>query len=142
MKKIKTEIEINAPVDKVWEVISNFNEWKEWNPIISNATGEAKLGTKLNIAMSDKEGKSSQKYQPVIIKLDEQKSFHWRAKMVSGHLFTNDKIVELKETETGTLVVHAETFSGLLTPLFWSKLNTGVAPMLDKMNKALKQKVE
>jgi len=51
MKKIKTEIEINAPVDKVWEVISNFNEWKEWNPIISNVTGEAKLGTKLNVMM-------------------------------------------------------------------------------------------
>ena len=62
--------------------------------------------------------------------------------MLAGFLFTNDKILTLEETATATLLVHSEAFSGFMVSLFWGKLNSGVVPMLNAMNKALKKQAE
>jgi len=62
--------------------------------------------------------------------------------MMVGFLFTNDKIFELEETATGTRLVHKELFSGMLSPLFCEQMEKGVPPMLNAMNKALKELVE
>ena len=42
----------------------------------------------------------------------------------------------------GTDLVHSEKFNGLLVPMFWKKMEQFVVPMLEKMNKALKAKLE
>ncbi|MFW2438631.1 MAG: hypothetical protein ACN4GR_04600 [Arenicellales bacterium] len=93
--------------------------------------------------MTGKEkGKDGPKYDPVITELDEPGYFRWRAHMLAGFIFTNDKIIELKETSSGTLLIHTETFKGLLAPLFCGQMEKGVPPMLNSMNKALKNLAE
>ncbi len=62
--------------------------------------------------------------------------------MVAGFIFTNDKIIELKETSTGTHMIHKETFKGLLAPIFYNQMEKGVPLMLNAMNQVLKEKVE
>ena len=62
--------------------------------------------------------------------------------MMSGVIFTNDRVFELKEQNGGTVFINKEEFSGLMVPLFWNKMNQFVVPMLEKMNKALKDKME
>ena len=57
-------------------------------------------------------------------------------------LFTNDKVLELTEVSGGTHLVHSERFSGLMVPMIWSMMKREVPTMLEKMNKALKKKVE
>jgi uncharacterized membrane protein len=34
MKEIHTEIEINAPAEKVWRVLTDFAAYPEWNPFV------------------------------------------------------------------------------------------------------------
>ena len=79
---------------------------------------------------------------PVVTVFDGPKSFRWRAKMLAGFMFTNDKVFELEETSTGTRLIHLELYSGLMVMMFWNKLNEFVPSMLDSMNEALKIKVE
>ena len=55
--------------------------------------------------------------------------------MMSGFMFTNDRVFELKEKNGGTELINREEFSGLMVPLFWNKMNQFVVPMLEKMNK-------
>ncbi len=138
MRELRTEIEIAAPLTKVWSILTDFDNWKEWNPIINQASGVASLGSKLSITMRGNNGKDSTKYMPVVTKVEEPKSFRWRAIMMAGFLFTNDKIFELEEIGSGTRLIHREEFSGILVPMFWSKLNKGALPMLKSMNDALK----
>lgn len=143
MQIIKTEIEISAPPSKVWGIITDINQWQEWSPVINASQGDASVGSTLSITMMGKEeGKDGPKYNPEIIKLDEPNYFHWRAHMMAGFLFTNDKIFELKETNSGTKLTHTETFKGLLTPLFRGQMNKGVPPILNSMNEALKTLAE
>lgn len=143
MQEIKTEIEISAPPSKVWGILTNINNWQEWSPIINASSGEASIGSKLSITMMGKEeGKDGPKYNPVIEELNKPNYFRWRANMLAGFIFTNDKIFELKETESGTRLTHTETFKGLLAPIFCGQMEKGVPPMLNSMNKALKELAE
>ena len=143
MQTIRTEIEISAPPAKVWSLITDINSWQEWSPTINASQGEAKVGSKLSITMMGKEeGKDGPKYNPKILKLDKPNYFHWRAHMMASFIFTNDKIFEIKETSTGTKLIHTETFKGLMAAMFRGQMTKGVPPMLNAMNQALKEKAE
>ena len=143
MQQVKTEIDISAPPSKVWSIITDINKWREWSPIINASQGESSIGSKLTITMMSKEeGKDGPKYNPVITELKEPNYFHWRAHMVSEFVFTNEKIFKLEETATGTHLTHIETFKGLMAPLMSWSMERNVPPMLDSMNKALKELAE
>jgi len=145
MREIRAEIEIEAPIEKVWKIVTDIDNWQEWSPIINQASGVASLGSKLSITMASEDGKGGKdgpKYTPVVTIFEEPKLFRWRAKMMSEFIFTNDKVFELEKTNSGTRIIHKELFKGMLIPLFWSKLNGHVPSMLKSMNKALKEKIE
>lgn len=142
MREIRTEVKIAAPARKVWSILTAFDRWKEWNPIINQVSGTAALGSKLSVTMRGPGGKDGPKYMPVVTNFEEPKLFRWRGKMMSGFLFTNDKVFQLEETGSGTRLIHKELFSGMLVPLFWRKLNEHVPSMLKSMNEALKRTVE
>lgn len=142
MREIQTEIEISASLNTVWDVITDIGNWKEWSPIIVDASGASSPGSKLSITMIGEDGKDGPKYMPVITNNEKPNYFRWRAKMMAGFLFTNDKIFELEETDSGTLLTHKEAFGGILVPMFWSKLKEHVPSMLNSMNEALKIKIE
>jgi len=142
MREIRTEIEIAAPPTKVWSILTDFNNWKNWNPIIDQASGTASLGSELSMTMRGEDGKDGPKYMPIVTNFEEPKLFRWRAKMMAGFLFTNDKVFELEETGAGTRLIHKELFSGMMVPMMWSKFDKGVPPMLKSMNDALKRTAE
>jgi len=142
MKEIRTEIDIHATPQTVWAILTNVGAWPSWNPIVEQLHGQAKIGTKLSVTMVGKNQKSGPKYKPVITQLEQPKRFEWLAAMGFHFLFSNGKIIELEKSGNGTRLVHKETFSGALVPLFWSKMRDGVAPMLNKMNTALKEEAE
>lgn len=141
MRELRTEIQISAPIDKVWQVLTDFDHWKDWNPMVNQASGNASVGSKLTITMGGEDCKEMT-YQPQVLEVNPPKSFRWRATMMAGFLFTNDRVFELKEKNGGTEFINSEEFSGLMVPMFWKKMNQFVVPILEKMNKALKDKLE
>ena len=143
MQEIKTQIEIEAPTAKVCEIIENVDQWHQWSPIINGSSGKPSLGEQVNITMTGKEkGSDGPKYSPTIIALEKEAVLHWRAKMMAGFIFTNDKIFELSATEKGTHLIHIETFKGLMAPLMSKSVAKNVPAMLDSMNLALKALAE
>jgi hypothetical protein len=143
MQEIKTEIEIAASPASVWSIILDVDTWHEWSPIINASQGKPVIGSTLNITMMSKDkGKDGPKYNPVMIGLKENAYFHWRAHMLAGFIFTNDKVFILEKTETGTHLTHIETFKGLMVPFMSGSVEKNVPSMLDLMNKALKDVAE
>ncbi len=142
MKEVRTEIEINAPKEKVWDILTNFDGWGEWNPTVKEAKGEAKLKSTLTITMRGKTEEGAHSYSPVIINIDAPNSFRFRASMGARIMMTNYKTCQLEETAKGVKLIHIEGFTGLMVPIIWKKMEKGVPMMLDMMNKALKKKAE
>ena len=143
VQTIESEIEINASPEKVWDIITDVDKWHEWSPTINASEGKAEIGSTVAITMMSKEaGKDGPKYSPRVIQMDVPRYFHWRAHMMAGFIFTNDKIIELEKTPSGTKVIHKETFKGLMAAAMKGGIETGVPPMLNMMNEALKDMAE
>lgn len=143
MKTITTEIDISASPDKVWKILVDIPKWQDWSPVINKSSGIASLGSKLKITMCSKTpGENGPSYSPIIKMLEENKRMEWSAKMMAGFIMTNGKIIELEKTNSGTRLIHKETFSGLMSNMMWKHMESGVPPMLNQMNKALKDLAE
>lgn len=142
MRELKTEIELSAPIERVWQVLTDFEHWQEWNPMVNQVSGNAALGSRLNITMCGSKGKDAMKYQATILEATPPRGLRWRATMMGGLMFTNDRVFELTEKNGVTTLVNKEEFSGLMVPMFWGKMKLFVVPMLEGMNRALKEKLE
>ena len=44
MKELRTEIEIQASDKRVWQLLTDFASFPQWNPFIRQAKGEVKVG--------------------------------------------------------------------------------------------------
>jgi hypothetical protein len=49
MKELRAHIEINAPAQRVWQVLTDFVAYSEWNPFIRRARGGARAGGRLSV---------------------------------------------------------------------------------------------
>ena len=47
MKEIYSEIEINAPANVVWDIITDFDNYPEWNPFIMEISGNQIVGKQI-----------------------------------------------------------------------------------------------
>ena len=47
MKELHTEIEIAAPVEHVWKILTDFAQFPTWNPFVTQAKGEIREGARL-----------------------------------------------------------------------------------------------
>lgn len=130
LQEIKTDIEIAASSTKVWSILTDIDNWQEWSPIIKESHGTASVGSELTIAMIGKEdGEDGPIYNPIITELDGPNHLRWRAHMLAGFIFTNYKVIELKETNSGTRLTHKQMFKGLLASIFCGQMEKGVPPM-------------
>lgn len=50
--RIQTQIEIDAPADKVFEILTDFERYPEWNPLTVRIDGAPKVGEVLKLHVS------------------------------------------------------------------------------------------
>ena len=65
MREITTEIEIHAPADRVWNILTNFSQFQQWNPFIRQAEGEVKEGARLRVRI-EPPGSRGMTFKPLV----------------------------------------------------------------------------
>jgi hypothetical protein len=141
MKEIRTQIEITAPVEKVWSVLMNFEGYSEWNPFISSITGDAILGARLVVNLQPP-GQSKMTFEPEVVAFRKGELFAWKGKLFVKGIFDGKHIFELERTDTGCILTHREEFTGLLVGLVLSKVGESTLKGFTEMNLALKTRAE
>ena len=58
-KQLNAEIEVQASPDRVWEVLTDFAAYHQWNPFIVQATGQAVPGSRLELKMRPPGGRTT-----------------------------------------------------------------------------------
>lgn len=138
-KSISTEIIINAPADKVWEELTDFNSYPEWNPFIRKVTGEIKKGNQIEVTFQTGEEKPMV-FTPDIIQLEKNKLLQWEGKLFLPGIFTGRHTFELTSIEANkTKLIQKDDFYGVIVPFFNFE---STVHGFESMNKAFKERVE
>ena len=74
MKVLETEIQISAPPEKVWAILTDLTEYSKWNPFIKVAIGQTKVGERLKVRISPPSGKEME-FKPTVKSVIENKEF-------------------------------------------------------------------
>ena len=75
---------VQAPAEIVWEVISDFATWKDWNPVHPRMEGEMRIGTPLRFDLVVAEGGAPVAVEAVVQDWVPYEQLHWRTKRLNG----------------------------------------------------------
>ena len=135
--EIKTEIIINAPVTDVWNVLTDFKSYPDWNPFIKSLVGDVVVGQKIKVEILE------MVFNPKILAYENASNLKWIGSIGFRGIFDGTHSFELHPNADGTTTfIQKEVFKGILVPFFKQKLRTQTKPGFEEMNLALKNRVE
>lgn len=141
MKDVHSEIEIAAPAEKVWQVLTDFAAYPAWNPLLTEVRGEPRVGERMRVRLSL--GKRKMTITPVILRREENRALVWRGSLPIPGLFTGEHYFEVHALDGGRTRFHQwEKFTGLLIPLMTKMLDGQTKRGYELMNDALKARAE
>lgn len=136
-KEITSSIVINTKAEIVWNILTDFQKYSEWNPFIHSITGEPIVGQNIHAKIQN------MNFKPEVLVYEENKEFKWIGKLFFKGLFDGEHRFQLKANANGTTTfTQSENFSGVLVGLFSKKLDKETLPGFEEMNERLKERSE
>lgn len=138
---VMTDIDIDAPPERVWEVLTDLAAYPRWNPFIVRAEGTPAPGSRLTLRIKSSAGWSATNKAKVLDAVPGV-VLRWSARLIPiPGLAAGRHEFALSATETGTRLRHSEQFSGILVPLI-GKLLVKTERDFRLLNEALKKESE
>ncbi len=139
MKHLHTEISINATPEKIWNELTDFKKYPEWNPLVRSFSGNLKEGEKVTVKI-EPPGSNGMTLKPTITRVIPNKEFRWQGHLLFPGLFDGEHIFQIEPHLNGTsLFKHSENFKGILIPLFRKMLDNETRKGFEMMNEKLKE---
>ncbi len=140
MQEIKTEILIQAPQERVWRILMDFEKYSTWNPFIVSLEGIPMTGETL-VAQLSLKGRTIT-FKPKIVEISPFQNFEWSGSLPLGlfkgnHYFTLERV-----SSDQTKFIHGERFTGLLHGLIIKRIGEAIHQNFLNMNEALKARAE
>jgi len=140
--RIFTKTEIGAPVEIIWDILTDFNKYPDWNPFITSIKGNLKNGARLRVNLKFPNGKKKN-FTPRLKKVVRNSELRWRGYFVMPGLFDGEHVfVVEKLSKVKTLFMHSETFMGILSPILLPIIRKRTQKSFENMNDALKVRAE
>lgn len=140
-KELKTEILINAAPQKIWKILTDFENYPKWNPFITFIKGEAIVGKKISIKVEPPNSRAMT-FEPEILVFETNKELLWLGHFLFSGLFDGEHKFELIDNGNGTTTFkQSEDFGGILVPCFGSSFDDTLEGF-KAMNEKLKELAE
>ena len=138
--ELRTEIEIEAPPERVWAVLTDFASYPDWNPFIASIQGDLAEGSELRVELTPPEA-GSFRFRPRLLRLIRDQELRWKGHFLLRGLFDGEHFFQLVPVDSGrTRFVHGEDFNGILVK-FMGGMLTKTARGFVLMNHALRRRV-
>ena len=133
--KAKQSIQIEATPQKVWEILSDINNWKKWNSDIKYAkiNGELKEGTTFDW------NSGGNKIKSTLHTVTPLKEIGWSGKAFGAFAIHNFKLTEVNGK---TEVIIEESMEGFLMRFFRGYMQNTLEGSINKWLTQLKETAE
>jgi hypothetical protein len=141
-KQLRSEIDVHATPERVWQVLTDFAAYPQWNPFIIRADGEARRGRRLTLRMQPAGGRATT-FRPTVLEAAQGRELRWLGRLLVPGLFDGEHRFTIRPLGDGQVrLVQQEDFRGLLVPLLAGSLDRRTLPAFEQMNQALKRRAE
>jgi hypothetical protein len=139
--KIRSETAIEGTPTEVWDVLSDFSRYREWNPGFDKAEGRAVVGETLHLTFA-KEGGRGMTMHPTVLAADPGRELRWLGRLWMPGIFDGEHRFEIQEMEPGSVrFIQSERFSGALVPFLRKMIEVDTLATFHKVNAALAARV-
>ena len=140
-KELRTEIEIQASPEKVWQILTNLNQYPQWNPFIHHAIGTAKVGEKVDITF--RSGSKEMTLHCTVVKAEPNRELRWKYHVILPALFSGEHSFVIEPIENNRVrFIDREIFNGLLVSSQAKDIDTNSKHGFEAMDNALKARAE
>ncbi|HBB30686.1 MAG TPA: hypothetical protein DDZ80_08400 [Cyanobacteria bacterium UBA8803] len=142
MASLYTEIEINAPKQRVWQVLYQKDRWKYWNTFLFDCDSKLSFrqGQEVFLSLRRLPNDEETEFESVVTQVDPEVCLRWTS-AIPG--FRNEYVFELQEIGIRrTKYVHRSNFSGILTRVFVPFIRADEHRGMQRMARELKRYVE
>jgi hypothetical protein len=141
MKEIRSDIEIRASPETVWQILTDFAKYPEWNPLIPRAIGKAEVGARVELTVPS--GSKEKILHCTVIKAEPNRELCWQYHVLLPGLFRGEHSFTLEPLGTDRVrFVNREIFGGFYVPFQAKALDTQARRGFKEMDKALKARAE
>lgn len=138
MKSFSTSIQIDAPAEKVWEVLTDASNWSQWNTTIEKIDGTIAPGNKVTVVTK---ASPDQAFPLKVTEFIPNQSMVWTGGMPLG-LFTGKRTYSINPiSEYSSEFSMSEVFTGLMAPLITRSI-PDLQPSFDEFASCLKSYAE
>jgi hypothetical protein len=142
MKELHSEIEIQASAERVWQVLTDFISFPQWNPFIRRASGIVQAGERLEVNIQTS-GANGMTFRPTVLIAEPNRELRWLGHLLIPGLFDGEHIFTIEQLGAHRVhFVQREIFTGLLVPFFARRLDTDTRRGFEEMNHALRVRAE
>jgi hypothetical protein len=141
VREVFTFTTIDAPKQQVWDVLTNFSAYRQWNPFYTEIEGKCLAGTRIHVQVQMAERTLT--FSPEIRTVVPQGELVWNEQFILPGLFDGEHRFVLESTDGGqTRFVQHDRYSGALVPLMMQLYQGQAEAGFRRMNDALKKRVE
>lgn len=139
MKELRTEIEINATPERVWQILTDTEKFPQWNPFIHRLKGNLKQGETIEVFLGESPTKGMT-FRPAVLEVKPNRTFRWIGHLFINGLFDGEHIFEIEPIDANCVrFVQREQFNGILVPFFnFDSTQSG----FQALNRAIKARAE
>jgi hypothetical protein len=142
VRTIRSTLEIRAPIDVVWQVLTDFAAYPAWNPHVRQISGQAGVGQRLTL-VSHPPGGRPMRFRPLIIGWQPPHELCWRTTFMTRAIFTAEHAFRLQPIDDERVrFIQDETFRGLAVPLYSRFRLSATRRGFDQMSQALRERAE
>ncbi len=142
MKELSSSIEIDASPERVWQVLTDFGLYPQWNPFIRRVRGKA-IGRARLLVRVQPSGARGMTFRPVVTRADPGRELRWRGGLLIPGLLDREHIFVIEPLEEGRVrFSQRQVFSGLLAPLLARGLHRDTRRGFEEMAYAFKERAE
>jgi hypothetical protein len=140
--EICTETEIAASAERVWQVLTDFPAYSQWNPVISEIRGEMKVGSWLVVRVPALGGIST-RFRARILRVEPPRELRWLGRFVLSSLFAGEHALIIEPLgDSRVRFVQREVYTGVLARAFLLIMGANNRRAFERMNLALKARAE
>jgi hypothetical protein len=141
-KQLRAHIDIQASPQRVWQVLTDFAAYPQWNPFITQASGTAAPGERLSVRMQPAGGRAMT-FRPTVLEAAPQRRLRWIGRVLFPGVFDGEHSFTIEPLEQGSVrLTQQEDFRGALVPLLARSLDRRTLPAFEQMNQSLKRRAE